>query len=469
MKKISELYDINDDTLVNDIKINSKEVKENDIFVCTMGVTADRHDFVEEAVKNGAKLIIASKKVDTNVRVIYVEDTNKELINLARKVYDFNDDNLDLIGVTGTNGKTTVALMIKNILGNDTGYIGTNGIISNTFNEQIRNTTPDADRLYKYFKRFTDDNCKKLVMETSSESFYRNRLDTLKFKIGVVTNVTQDHLNIHKTIENYVNCKVELVKNVSEDGFSILNVDDKYYELFKSNAKGKIYTYGKNESDLQIIDFKTYIDKTDITIKYKYQLYSFTSPYIGEANVYNMSASILACILLGNDIEKVLEKIPILPKIDGRFDFLNTDTNYKIMVDYAHTLDAFKNILPFLNEVKQNRLITVTGSAGGREKEKRGPMGKYVLENSDLVIFTMDDPRNEKVIDIVNDLIKDSDNTNYKIIEDRKDAINYAFDNAEENDIILIAGKGYDNYMAIGNEYLPYSDIDVINEYFNNK
>lgn len=467
MKKISELYDINDDTLVNDIKINSKEVKENDIFVCTMGVTADRHDFVEEAVKNGAKLIIASKKVDTNVRVIYVEDTNKELINLARKVYDFNDDNLDLIGVTGTNGKTTVALMIKNILGNDTGYIGTNGIISNSFNEQIRNTTPDADRLYKYFKRFTDDNCKKLVMETSSESFYRNRLDTLKFKIGIVTNVTQDHLNIHKTIENYVNCKIELVNNVKEDGFSILNVDDKYYELFKSNAKGKIYTYGKNESDLQIIDFKTYIDKTDITIKYQDNLYNFTSPYIGEANVYNMSASILACILLGNSVEKVLEKIPTLPKIDGRFDFLNINTNYKVMVDYAHTLDAFKNILPFLNEVKQNRLITITGSAGGREKEKRGPMGKYVLENSDLVIFTMDDPRNEKVIDIVNDLISESDNTNYKIIEDRKDAINYAFDNAEENDIILIAGKGYDTYMAIGDEYLYYSDIDVINEYFN--
>ena len=162
MKKISELYDIDNDTLVKDIKINSKEVKDGDIFVWTMGVNADSHDFVTQAVENGAKLIVASKQIDVDVPVIYVENTNKELINLAKKVYDY-DENLKLIGVTGKNGKTTVALMIKYLLGNDTGYMGTNGIIANSFNEAIRNTTPDADRLYKYFKRFKEDNCENIV------------------------------------------------------------------------------------------------------------------------------------------------------------------------------------------------------------------------------------------------------------------------------------------------------------------
>lgn len=464
MKKLSELYDVNSDILIRDIKINSKEVVDGDIFVCTKGVTTDRHDFIDDAIKNGASCIVVSRDVgEKSVPVIKVLDTNKELISLARKLYDFNDD-LELIGVTGTNGKTTVSLMIKNLVGDMCGYIGTNGIISHSFNEKIRNTTPDADRLYKYFRRFIDDGCKYLAMETSSEAFYRNRLDTLNFKIGIITNITEDHLNIHKTIDNYIECKMELLKKIRNDGLAILNRDDLYYERALSNVKSKVVTYGKHkDADMRLLEIEEFSNKSNIKILYLGKEYNLVSPYIGEVNAYNLMASLLACLNLGFSMEELIKKVPTLPIISGRLEVMYSG-KFDIILDYAHTTDAFSKILPILNRMKRNRLITVTGSAGGRETEKRGPMGKFVLENSDYVIFTMDDPRNESVDSIIDDLVSLSDRVNYERINDRQDAIRKAISMAVDGDIILVAGKGSDNYMAVGDEYLDYSDVVVINK-----
>ena len=225
MKTLKDLYSFCPSIEIKGIKINSKNVEPGDLFVCTMGVNADRHDFVDDAINNGAVAIVASKEISVNVPVVYVDNTNQELINICRKFYNNPDSKLDLIGITGTNGKTTTALIIQDLIGNDIcGYQGTNGIICSKFNEHIVNTTPDADRLYMYFDRFVEAGCKYLSIETSSEAFFRHRLDTLKFKVGILTNVTEDHLNIHKTIENYVSCKKELFKQVSSDGYSILNV-----------------------------------------------------------------------------------------------------------------------------------------------------------------------------------------------------------------------------------------------------
>lgn len=470
MKKLSELYPdyTLDDVAVNGIKINSKEVVPDDIFVCTTGVTADRHDFIDEAIKNGASSIVVSKKVDYDIPTIMVDDTNKELPLLASRFYDYPEKNLDIIGITGTNGKTTVATIIQELLGDDIcGYLGTNGIICSKFNEQIKNTTPDADRLYGYLRRFVDSGCKYLSMETSSEAFYRKRLSNLKFKIGVVTNVTEDHLNIHKTIDNYVSCKMELVKQVRDDGYSILNADDKYYSEFRSVSRGKILTYGKNDSSLQIIDIKLSIKKTDVTLKYQNKLYSFSYSLLGEFNVYNLCGAILTLIALGYSIDGIIKRVDRIKAPNGRVQFLDFGQKFDIILDYAHTTDAFSKIYELLDKVKKGRLITVTGSAGGREKEKRPIMGNLVLLKSDYVIFTMDDPRYEKVEDIVKDLTSLSDKNNYEIIVDRKSAIARAFDLAESGDIVLVAGKGIDNYMAIGDKYLPYCDLEVIKNYFN--
>lgn len=468
MKKLSDLYEGYPDIEITDIKINSKEVQPGDIFVCTKGVTADRHDFIEDAIKNGASAIVVEREVISSVPSIKVTNTNNELPLLASRFYDHPEDKLNIIGITGTNGKTTVASIIQDLMGNDIcGYIGTNGIICSKFNESIINTTPDADRLYKYFNRLVESGCKYLSMETSSEAFFRQRLKNLQFKIGVITNITEDHLNIHKTIENYVLCKLELLKQVQEDGICILNTEDAHFKECKDIVKGKLFTYGKAPSTLQIKNIELSNKKTTATLVYNEKEYTFDSPLLGEFNVYNLAAAILVLIAIGYDIIDIIERIPNIKVPSGRVEFLDFNQNYDIILDYAHTPDAFSKLFPFLHSIKKGKIITVTGSAGGREHEKRGPMGKMVLENSDYVIFTMDDPRNESVEEIIDDLVSLSPNNNYERIIDRKEAIKKAFDMAKENDIVLIAGKGTDNYMALGNEYLPYSDIDVIKEYFN--
>ncbi len=461
MKKLSELYKGYPEIMIKDIKINSKEVTNSDLFVCIKGVTTDRHDFVLEAVKNGATAIVASKKIDVDVPVIYVKDTNKELIKLSKRFYDY-DDNLELIGVTGTNGKTTTALIIKDLIGESCGYIGTNGLIGNKVVEDIKNTTPDCDRLYKYFDILNKDSCKYISMETSSESFYRKRLKGLKFKVGILTNITEDHLNVHKSLKNYIKCKMELFKNVDASGYCILNSDDKYFNEFKKVSKGNILTYGTKESDLQILDVKEEFSDTKIKFKYNDKVYNTISPLVGMFNVYNLAASILALLSLGFDIEFILNNIDKIKVPKGRLEMLDFGQKYKIILDYAHTTDAFIKVYDFLKKVKLGRIITVTGSAGGREHEKRSGMGKIVLDNSDLVIFTMDDPRYENVDSIIDDLISGTDKKNYVRIIDREKAIEYAIKNASDGDIILIAGKGRDNYMAIEDKYVNYCDYDVI-------
>ena len=467
MKKLSELYNILDDRLIKGIKINSKDVEPGDLFVCTMGVTADRHDFIDEAIKNGASAIVVSRDVKKNVPVIKVSDTNLELRKVCAKFYDYPCDNVYMIGVTGTNGKTTVAEIIYQLLGDSCAYIGTNGRKYKNKHFSMLNTTPDVDRLYKYFKEFIDNGCNTICMEASSEAFYRHRLDDIKYDIGIVTNVTEDHLNIHKTIENYVNSKCQLVRQVKDNGYSILNSSDKYFNKFKEEAHGNIVSYGYKDSDtLKIEDYTLKKDKTIIKFEYKKEIYEVISPLLGSFNVDNLSAAILCLLCKGVSFEEIIKKVKKINQIEGRMEILPFTDKYTVILDYAHTTDALDNILSFLDMVKEKRIITVTGSAGGRERDKRPSMGKVVLEKSDYVIFTMDDPRFEDPNQIIDDLVSSSDKTNYERIIDRNKAIYKALDMAQDKDIILIAGKGRDDYMAIDDKYLPYCDYDVIKSYY---
>lgn len=468
MKKLSELYNTLDDRLIKGIKINSKEIEPGDIFVCTMGVTADRHDFIDEAIKNGASAIVVSRDVGKkSVPVIKVDNTNLELRKLSAKFYDYPCEKACIIGVTGTNGKTTVAEIIYQLLGESCAYIGTNGKKYKGKKESIRNTCPDVDRLYMYFKEFIDNGCDTICMEASSEAFYRHRLDDIRYDIGIVTNITEDHLNIHKTLENYVDCKCQLVRQVKDDGYSILNSSDKYFDKFKREAHGNIVSYGYKDSDtLKIEDYTLRRDKTIITFKYNNKTYEVTSPLLGSFNVDNLSSAILALLCKSISFEEIVKRVSKIKQIEGRMEIMPFVSKYTVILDYAHTTDALDNILSFLDMVKESRIITVTGSAGGREATKRPGMGKVVLEKSDYVIFTMDDPRYEDPNKIIDDLVSGSDKTNYIRIVDRKKAIYKALDMAEDNDIVLIAGKGRDDYMAVDDKYLPYCDYDIIKSYY---
>ena len=468
MKKLSELYNINDDRLIKGIKINSKEVENSDLFVCTMGVTADRHDFIDEAIKNGASAVVVSRDVgEKDVPIIRVDDTNLELRKICAKFYDYPYDKAFMIGVTGTNGKTTVAEIIYQLLGENTAYIGTNGRKYKSKHFSILNTTPDVDRLYMYFREFIDNGCDTICMEASSEAFYRHRLDDIKYDIGIVTNITEDHLNIHKTIENYVDCKCQLVRQVKDEGYSILNSSDKYFDKFKRESNGNVVSYGYKDSDtLKIENYTLKRDKTIINYKYKDKIYEVVSPLLGSFNVENLSSAILCLLCKNISFDEIIKRVSHLKQIEGRMEILPFVSKYTVILDYAHTTDALDNILTFLDMVKEKRIITVTGSAGGREKSKRPSMGKVVLEKSDYVIFTMDDPRYEDPNIIIDDLVSESDKTNYERIIDRKEAIYKALDIAKDKDIVLIAGKGRDNYMAVEDEYLPYCDYDVIKSYY---
>lgn len=461
MKNIYDLY--KKDIIINDIKTNSKEVSLNDAFVCISGVSEDRHKFINEAIDNGANFLVVSKKVSVKVPFIKVKNVDKELIRFLKYIYqDYNK--INLIGVTGTDGKTTTASIIKDMLDNAS-YIGTNGIISNCINTNLNNTTPSIEIIYKYLNELYNKNIKYVSIETSSEGLLRNRLKGLKFKRAILTNITEDHLNVHKTMDNYVNCKRKLFNMLSKDGIAILNRDDSYYNLFK-NIKRKKLTYGKNKySNLRIIDYNLSDNNTYIKYKYKGIEFDIISPLLGEFNIYNLSAAILTLLSLGIDIDTIKKRIKRIKTPNGRVEFLYYKQNYKIVIDYAHTENGIKNILTYLNKIKKNRIISVSGSAGGREKEKRSKMGKVLQELSDIVIYTMDDPREEQVIDIINMMIDKSRN-NYFIEEDREKAINKALDLAKENDIVVILGKGRDNYMAIKDKKVKYSDIDVIEKYF---
>ena len=468
MKKLNELYQGTSEVEIKNIRINSKEVEPGDLFVCTMGVTADRHLFVEDAVARGAVAIVASKPVTTEVPVVYVEDTNQELPELCARFYDHPEKELAFLGVTGTNGKTTVAEIVQDLLGDDLcAYLGTNGISCSLFHESVRNTTPDSDYLFPYLRRFVDAGFQYLSMEVSSEAMYRKRLTTIFFDVAVFTCIGQEHLNIHGTMENYVDSKCALFRQVKKDGFCILNRDDPYYETFLKACNGKVITYGKDPTaDFRITSFELCIDRTILSFDYEGKSYCVESPLLCEYNVWNLAAAMLVLKTLGFEMEEIISRIPWIGQNDGRMELLQFGQDYSIVLDYAHNPLALQRTLEFLNQIKKNRLITVTGTAGGRDRDKRPVMGKIVLEQSDYVIFTLDDPRREAVDQIIDDLVGDSQMTNYKRIPDRKEAIFYALSIAQKGDIVFLAGKGRDNYMAIGEEYLPYNEYEVVKSYF---
>lgn len=461
MKNINELYDCNYDFLVTGIKTNSKDIEPGDIFVCVKGLFFDRHDFINEAIEKGCSFLVVERGDNYSVPYIKVKDVNKELGILSKKFYDY-DDSLKLIGITGTDGKTTTSLIIRDMLDN-CGYIGTNGVKGVNLNEGTNNTTPDINLLYKYLKKFKEENLEYVSMEVSSEGMLHNRVDGLFFDIGVLTNISEDHLNIHKTLDNYINCKKSFFEKIKEDGFAILNCDDEYFDEFKKVCNCKIISYGKDKtSDLQIIDYVENEDKTEVSFCYKDKLYIIESKLRGEYNVYNLMAGFGVLIGLGFNLEECINRVNNIKEVLGRCEIFNVN-NFKVVLDYAHTENGLRSILFYLNKIKKNKIITVTGSAGGREKEKRKGMGRVVQDLSNLVIYTMDDPRCEKVIDIINEM-KNDEKDNYLIIENREEAITKAFELAEENDIILVAGKGRDNYMAIEDKKIKYSDYDVINK-----
>lgn len=468
MKKLSELFETNLDILINDIKINSKQVCKGDMFVCIKGVKTDRHDFIEEAIKNGASCLVVDRDVESSIPYIKVDNTNTILTKLCRQFYDFDSLGLKIIGITGTDGKTTTATSIQYLIGSDKcAYIGTNGCTCKYFTESSSNSTPDPTVIYKLFKRFREAGCEYVVMEASSEGFFRGRLDGLDFVSGGYTNVTWEHVNVHGTFDNYLLSKVQLALQTKES--FIVNLDDMYHEKFIDNSLNYL-TYGTNpDSDLYIKNYHITPKYTNITFVYKNNEYVFTSPLLGKFNVYNLACAFLVCLSLGFDIHELIENTLNID-VSGRLEMIDMGQDFKIMVDYAHTTNAVKSILDFAKVLELNKKIVVIGSAGERDFKKRPLMGQVVLENSDYAIFTSDDPRSEDPYEIAKEMVGNfKDSTKYEIIVDRSLAIKKAIDLARENDIILVLGKGNETTQKLKDGPIHYNDTEEINKWLKEK
>lgn len=469
MKKLSELIECSYDVLIKNIKTDSRQVEPGDLFVCIHGLYFDRHDFIDQAIEKGAVAIIVDKKVTCKVPVVMVENTNVTLLEICEKFYDDPSSKLTMIATTGTDGKTTVSMMIWQLLGlnHSIAYLGTNGLHFEQEARTTSNTTPLPEQLYGYLDHIVKKNGSMISMEVSSESLVHQRVDRLNFDIAILTNITEDHLNVHKTLQEYIKAKGKLFTLVKEKGICLLNRDDPHYDEILPYCQNKqIYTYGKNsQSDFQISQI-TYGKYTKFCIKHRNETFEVESPYFGTYNVWNLTAAFAVCYLLGEDSNELLVRIKKMKPIPGRGEWLDYGQNYKVLLDYAHTENAIFNVLKMIKQYPHRHIITVMGSAGGREKEKRKGMGKMALDLSDLVIFTMDDPRNESVDAIIDDLISGGNKSNYQRILDRKQAIYYALSIAQKDDVVAILGKGRDHYMAIGDQYLSYCDGEVVNDYY---
>lgn len=466
MKKLNELINCNYNISINGIKTNSNKIIPGDLFICTDMGTLDRHQFIDDAINNGASAIIVKKDVrEKKVPVIKVEDPNLAFSNICSKFYDEPEKELDLIGITGTDGKTTTATIIKTLLGNECGYIGTNGIMDNSFFIPSLNTTPDADILYSSFKKFVDDKIKFVSMEVSSEALFRGRVRNLNFKYAVMTNITKEHLNIHGTLENYIDSKCELFRKCN--GYCILNIDDKNYETVLKNCNGIVKTYGQNEkADLYIYNIKLFANKTIFNIKYNDIEYKIESPLLALFNVYNLSAAILTLFTMNYDINKILKNLKNV-KINGRLEQINMSQKFDVIVDYAHTPNGIKELLNFTKKLNHKRTIVVFSEPGERDKSKRAEKGYNVINNCDYAIISSQDPRSENPMDIANDLTElVKDKSNYEIIINRSLAIKKAIDIAQDNDLVLIIGKGNEKYQI---ENITTSDIEEAKKYIKEK
>ena len=464
MKKLNELMDTKYDVEITGIKINSKEIEKGNLFVCTDKGTLDRHNFIDDAISRGAAAVIVKRDVgEKSVPIIKVDDPNDYIASLCSKFYDEPEKKLIMVGVTGTDGKTSVATMVQALLGNtNCGYIGTNGYNCYKFKDDIANTTPDSDKLYGYFNDFLEAGCKYCSMEVSSEALMRRRLDGIMYDVAIHTNITSEHLNIHGSLENYIKDKCKLFGKVKKNGYCILNKDDNHFEEVKNASVGKILTYGKDsDNDLYFKDVKLLPGKNIFTIVYKGVEYPIECDMAGYFNIYNLSAAILTMFALGFKFDEFKDKILNI-KVDGRLELIDKGQNFYVMVDYAHTPNGITKLLEYVRLLPIKRSIVVIGQAGERDPYKRKDVGYIVCSNCDKAIFTYEDPRSEDPKDIINDMLErvKGKYDNYEIVIDRHEAIKRAINIAEEGDMVMILGKGNETYEKLKNEVIYFNDME---------
>lgn len=439
------------------LKSDSRKINKGDTFIAIKNIARDGHDFIQNAIENGAERIIAERG-NYSVPTLIVKDTSLYFKNyLYDNYYPYFKD-IKLIGVTGTNGKTTTCYLVYqllNMLNKKAAYIGTLGFFMNGEVMNLDNTTPDIDLLYSLFIKAKENNVEYIVMEVSSIALSRDRIFGLEYDEVAFTNLTQDHLDYHKTMENYIDAKRLLFNKTRGNKIAVINSDDEYYKKFMFDENNNI-TFGEN-GKAKISDIVLSNQGTTFKLTYNNKEYNISNDFVGKFNVYNYVMAILLVSNLGVDLEKLIKISFKLKHPPGRMDMIKYKTN-SIFIDYAHTPDAVYNAISSTLEYKSGKVITIVGCGGDRDKTKRPIMGEIATRLSDYVILTNDNPRCEDEKDIMNDIVSGITKDNYEIIYNRHDAIKKGIELLTDKDILLILGKGHEDYQIIGKEKIHFSD-----------
>ena len=451
------------------IKTDSRRIKEGDIFVAIKGIGSDGHDYIDKAIKNGAKKVVVMKKGNYEVPCEVVKDTREYLVNYLKKNYGKKVLEMNIVGITGTNGKTTSCYLLYDALNKldiKCAYLGTLGFyLKDGLVEALNNTTPDICEVYEMIIYAYENGYRNFVLEASSQGLIKGRLDTIPFNYAVFTNLTIDHLDEHKTMENYAKAKALLFDKVENDGLSIVNYDDSYKKYFKS--KNTLY-YGFKGGDYKVKKVTYNHDSTIIKYSFNDEVFTLKSPLLGKYNVYNLLSVIIILRNMNISVEKINDVVKLLSSPPGRMDIIKYNSN-SIIIDYAHTPDAMENIFSTVKEIKHNNLYVVFGCTGDRDRKKRPIMMNLATSNCKRVIVTIDDPHNEDPNIIFSDMTLGNFSSNYEIILDRGYAIQKGISLLDSNDILLILGKGHEEFIIQKDEKIPFNDRKKVIEILNLK
>ena len=474
------LYKVTINVVIGDTRINvnnacfdSRQVSDGDVFIALKGTTVDGHRYIDAVIKNGAIAVVCEvlpEKIVDGITYIEVENTNKALAYIASNIFGNPSRNLRLVGVTGTNGKTTIATLLYQLFkkaGYKVGLLSTVRVMVDNTEYKATHTTPDSLTINRYLKLMNDEGVEFCFMEVSSHGIHQSRTHGLHFEGGIFTNLSHDHLDYHDSFAEYRDVKKSFFDNLSKDAFALTNADDKNGLVMLQNTKAKTYTYALKT----YADYKTQVLENEFSgLLLKLNDSELWTRLIGDFNAYNISAIYGAAELLGLEKFEILRLISELESVSGRFEYLISQENITAIVDYAHTPDALKNILETINNIrtKNEQLITVVGCGGDRDVTKRPKMGHIASALSTKVIFTSDNPRSEVPETIIAAIEKGVAPQNFKktmSISDRKQAIKTACQLANPNDIILIAGKGHETYQEINGERFDFDDFKIVTDF----
>lgn len=457
---IQKFYpEINLNINIEAINIDSKIKSPNSIFVCINGHNYDSHDYIDEAISNGAIFIIATRKININIPYTIVDDSLDELARISAIFYHHPSSNIKLIGVTGTDGKTTISTVISNCL-DKCGYIGTNGISYLDFHLDTKNTTPSSLSLNTYLNYMLKQGISSAAIEVSSQAILNQRINYLNFSIAIYSNLSHEHLDTHQSMENYFLCKTKLFTMLNQHDLAIINIDDEYGERLVKMTKAKVITYSiTKKATLQARNISYNLFGSSFDLIYKYRIYKhIETNLIGKYNISNLLAVIGVLFDYHIPFAEIRKKLKSILQIDGRMHIIKSEKCLSI-IDFAHTPNGLKSILETISDINKGNIILILGAAGNKDKSKRSSLGRIASEMADFVIFTEEDSYDEPLEEIINDLTSELTKRNYIIIPNRKEAIKYGVKMANYNDCLLITGKGNEKTMTKQGIVYDYNDL----------